>query len=109
MGRPVTRLIRVALLERAHSRCEVCGQQVFRYTWDAHHRQQRSVGGDDQLFNLLLVDRRCHDMVHRDVAWSRTQGWLVDSWGDPLTTSVRLFDGRFTLDGLGGMAPVVVP
>ena len=94
------------ILERAHVRCELCGRRVQPKGWDAHHRKQRSVGGDDQLFNLLVCCRRCHDQVHRNIAGSRAAGWLVDSWADPLTVKVRLFDGWFTLDGLGGLERV---
>ena len=99
-------VVRVLLLTRARNRCELCGQKVEPGRWDPHHRKQTSVGGDDQLFNLLAVCRPCHDRVHADIGRGRVHGWLADSWADPLEVAVDLFDGRYILDGLGGMERV---
>ena len=103
-ARRVPPLIRRLVTTRADGRCEVCGQRERGL--DLHHRMQRSVGGHDEAFNLLAVCRRCHDRIHSGPATSRTAGWLVDSWQDPLEVPVVMRDGTYLLDGMGGLARV---
>lgn len=94
-------VVRTALRQRSGGRCERCGQRAERL--DAHHRMQRSVGGHDELHNLIAVCRACHDHIHADILRAQASGWLLRSWQDSERWPVRLFDGVFRLDGLGGM------
>lgn len=98
--------VRALLLTRARTRCELCGQRIQPGQWDAHHRRQRSVGGNDELHNMLAVCRPCHDRIHADVGRARKAGWLVDSWEDPLGVAVHMHEAVFYLDGLGGLLPL---
>ena len=95
-GVPIATVTRDALRARSQGRCERCGQMADRL--DAHHRQQRSCGGQDVLSNLAHLCRRCHDRVHDMNDYEL--GWLVRSWDIPadvpvlmLTGLVRLCDG----------------
>jgi hypothetical protein len=96
-------MIRAMILERARVRCELHGGQLVPGGYDPHHRKQRSTGGHDEAFNLLAVCRRCHDMIHADMATALRNGWIVPSWGDPANEPVLMHDGRYLLDGLGGL------
>jgi hypothetical protein len=60
---------------------------------DAHHRQQRSVGGKDLVENLVGVHRRCHDKIHQASDLMIKNGWLLSSWQQPATTPIRMWDG----------------
>lgn len=42
-------------------RCIACGKAPPN---DAHHLRTRKSGGGDQLWNLLPLDRRCHQESH---------------------------------------------
>lgn len=40
--------------------CELCGAVAV----DIHHIILKSQGGDDNIDNLIALDRKCHEMVH---------------------------------------------
>lgn len=61
--------VRPALDERCGGACELCGKGLGvlpdgSFVFDAHHRVQRSLGGDDSLENLAALCRPCHRFVH---------------------------------------------
>jgi predicted HNH restriction endonuclease len=43
-------------------KCEIC-KGIFEL--DKHHIQSKSLGGDDQPYNLIGVCPNCHRQVHR--------------------------------------------
>ena len=92
-GVPIPHKVRDALRARSQGRCERCGQMADRL--DAHHRQQRSCGGQDVLSNLVHVDRMCHDRIHDTNDYD--DGWLVRSWDDPRDVPIRLWLGLVRL------------
>jgi 5-methylcytosine-specific restriction endonuclease McrA len=54
-------LLRLAVLLRAHFRCQACGRRV---PLDVHHVVKRSQGGSDfDLDRLVALCRRCHDLT----------------------------------------------
>ena len=46
--------------------CEACGRggRVDKGGFDIHHIIYKSQGGKDEIDNLILLCRRCHDMAH---------------------------------------------
>lgn len=59
--------------------CVVCGGVPT----DLHHRREAGMGGAfPNPENVVPVDRSCHDLIHANQAWSRSEGLLV-SEGDP--------------------------
>lgn len=94
---------RLVLWIRCGGRCERCGRKIPRKGWDAHHRIKQSLGGLEAMSNLTVVDRLCHNAVHRGEG---PTGWLLKSWDDPLEQPILMFDGMRTLDDAGGTTPV---
>lgn len=50
---------------------------------DPHHRKNRSQGGRDDLWTLVLLCRPCHDAIGRMPKWAYARGWLVPRDQDP--------------------------
>ena len=48
--------------------CECCGLKRSVVSLDIHHRCQVSAGGGDERSNLALLDKGCHDALHRIAA-----------------------------------------
>jgi hypothetical protein len=71
------------LWERAHNRCEECGNV---HALEAHHIVPVSEGGTHELENLRLLCSRCHAALH-----SRRRGeeQLGEHGDDPPTSEVR--------------------
>jgi 5-methylcytosine-specific restriction endonuclease McrA len=80
--------VRTALQERANDCCEICGELAN----NAHHRKNRSQGGEDLLSNLLLLcgsgTTGCHGWVTAHPAASYVHGWSVRSYDDPRSVPV---------------------
>jgi hypothetical protein len=78
--------------ERAHGRCELCGQTGT----DWAHRRSRAQGGPWRASNGLLQCRTCH-------AWCESHGGLADAGGwrlvhrddDPAAVPVWLLGGPY--------------
>lgn len=51
----------VRVRERDAGRCRVCGAAGWA---EVHHIRYRSRGGSDDLSNLVLLCKACHDAVH---------------------------------------------
>ena len=53
---------------RYKGKCQKCGYDdtVDGMPFDIHHILHRSKGGSDDLDNLILVCRRCHNTEHRE-------------------------------------------
>lgn len=51
----------VRVRERDAGRCRVCGASGWA---EVHHIRYRSRGGSDELSNLVLLCKACHDAVH---------------------------------------------
>ena len=64
--------IRAAVVAREDGLCAICGQVGT----DVHHRQRRAVGGHE-LWNCVLVCRRCHNYAHGNPVEARSKGWII--------------------------------
>lgn len=89
--------LRAALWTRCGGRCEVSGIPLDRDTFDAHHRQNKGMGGTrrahrDALSNLLALDPIVHNggplSVHGRRGWSQPRGYLLSKL-DPLPPAAR--------------------
>lgn len=58
-GTPIPEETRRQVYERAKARCEYCGKRGQ----EIHHIVYRSDGGDNHINNLILLCRKCHDIV----------------------------------------------
>lgn len=96
--------IRGSLREREDRWCARCG--LVRAT-NAHHRKNRSQGGQDVLSNLLLLcgsgTTGCHGYITEHPAEAYENGWSVRSHQDPADQEV-LYRGTWVLlDDLGNL------
>jgi 5-methylcytosine-specific restriction endonuclease McrA len=85
---------------RAGYRCERCGvhrDQAFGGVLDGHHRKLRSRGGKDELSNLAVLCRECHEWAHRNVLAATGLGYIVPSRADPAVRLMQLYGDRLTL------------
>jgi len=50
-------------------RCEICGRagRVDHGNFDIHHIKPRSQGGGDNIENLVLLCRKCHELAHSNL------------------------------------------
>lgn len=74
--------VRPLLNERAAGCCERCGDPLRLNDdgtsyFEAHHRLERSQGGDDSIENLWAVHPICHQHIHSHPASSRPLGYLL--------------------------------
>ena len=68
------RALRGRLVLTPWARCVVCGDVPC----DLHHRREMGMGGAlSNPRNVVPVCRSCHNRVHDEQAWSRSQGLLV--------------------------------
>lgn len=67
------RKVREAVLRRDRHKCRACQKGG---PLDAHHILRRSLGGKDELNNLVALCRNCHTEVHGHVLIVR---WKQDS------------------------------
>lgn len=96
------------LHERSGHCCEICG----RWANNAHHRKNRSQGGEDTLSNLLLLcgsgTTGCHGYVtarfknsHLWPAVPREKGWTVWPSSEPKEVPVEYRGQLVALDDDG--------
>jgi hypothetical protein len=97
----IRRAQRDKLRERADCRCEICG-------WpgnNAHHRKNRSQGGEDELSNLLLLcgsgTTGCHGWVTSHPAESKRLGLSVWRSDEPEFVPVMYRGSWARLDNVG--------
>jgi hypothetical protein len=92
---------RAKLVERADGRCEMCGFPAN----NAHHRKNRSQGGEDELSNLLLLcgsgTTECHGWVTHHPAESKRLGLSVWRSDEPEFTPVMYRGHWARLDNVG--------
>lgn len=78
----IPKKVREALRERSSGDpqvglCEICGQRAN----NAHHRRNKSQGGQDALTNLLMLcgsgSTGCHGMVTRGPEWAVHRGYTI--------------------------------
>ncbi len=79
-GRAIPHKTLQDLERRAQGRCEIMLAGCAYYGCDPHHRKLRSRGGSNDLGNLLLACRPCHDKVTsprhaEETAHFRTHKW----------------------------------
>jgi hypothetical protein len=88
---PAWEAVRAQVLLRPWAgRCEWCGQ---RPPTDAHHRLLKGQGGRDLPQWLAATDRMCHDFLHLHRVEAVARGFIVDSWNNPETVPMTLWDG----------------
>lgn len=79
---------------RSNNVCERCGR---RRASEAHHRKNRSQGGQWTPANLLHLCTLCHRDVTISPRIAYEQGWAVPSYADPIATPVWLAGWGFVL------------
>lgn len=89
--------LRVQVFARDGGCCVHCGVTLHAAGWECHHRQLRSQGGPDELFNLVALDGTCHRWAHDRRLESEPLGFIVPSHTDPATVPVTRFDGAVIL------------
>lgn len=95
---------RKILYERSNRACEMCDRAR---AVEAHHRKNRSQGGQWSPENLLHLCHSCHAHVGRYRTISFEQGWAVHRDADPATERVWLARrGYVYLDAEGGITPL---
>lgn len=74
--------------------CAICG--VGTQGTDLHHVTYRSAGGSDDPSNLIEIDRRCHEAIHRGdwhIAVTPEATYVLDTAGTVLSTRWNQPDG----------------
>lgn len=96
--------IRQALRERAGGRCEICAEPAN----NAHHRRNKSQGGQDRLANLMLLcgsgTTGCHGEVTEHPGWATLCGYTIQGTVDgdaPETVPVYIRGLRSLLEDDG--------
>lgn len=85
---------------RADYRCERCGKhrdQAFGGVLDGHHRKLRSRGGKDELSNIAVLCRVCHEWVHGHPGTATGLGYIVPSRAVPARRAMQLHDKSWVL------------
>lgn len=89
--------VREAVHDRQRGYCWWCGVPLPE-AWALHHRQLRSQGGTDDVWNFVALHHACHNghrtSVHSQVAQAIERGFIVSSWDDPALVSLRLLGGE---------------
>jgi len=93
VNRTLWEAMKRALWVRARGRCEAC--RSVSGPLDPHHVQKRSQGGDDSLWNLVLLCRPCHQ---RTDAPFQTGRLLVEVVDGPDGRAVPRFQIMFAKD-----------
>lgn len=97
---------------RSGLRCERCGCSTKWGGSQVHHRLPRRAGGTSRVevnspANLLNLCRECHTHIESNRTEAYVNGWLLHEAALPAEERVRLADGWFLLDDLGGRLPYV--
>lgn len=103
--------IRSRLHDRAGGRCEICGLYGAN---NAHHRRNKSQGGQDVLSNLMLLcgsgTTGCHGFVTEHPTDAVVEGWTIQGVvAVPARTEVRVRGVKGLLDDAGGFTRVPAP
>lgn len=100
-------LDREALWERSEGICDWCNRAIHYEAFDAHHRKLRSAGGTWALSNIVAVHSDCHTnqpgSIHMHPALAKSRGFIVPSWGDPVTTPITVLGALWWLRDDGTM------
>lgn len=70
----LSQLKRELYFQRAHGRCEVCGNPVSLGRCHLAHIISRGAGGDDSKENCLIKCIKCHLLVEHGPQWSAKRG-----------------------------------
>lgn len=84
----MNRETREAVHERDRGQCVNCGATDPDSILDVHHIVPRGRGGSDQLSNLALLCRQCHDAAHGEGTAPTVQ---FESTGEMTTDSFKAF------------------
>ena len=81
--------VRAAVRSRSRGRCEIRLPGCSGGAASMHHRLKRRAGVHT-LENILHTCANCHTAspaaLHRNVAWARRVGLIIDSWDGPQAT-----------------------
>jgi hypothetical protein len=101
---------REIVLIRAGGRCEHCGA---RTVLEMSHRIARGMGGTKRSgasahspANLAALCSADHRHVEAYPFWAYSMGLKIRRGGDPLTTPIVMWDGRWLLDDDGLRLPI---
>lgn len=91
------------VLSRAKGYCERCGKSA---DLALHHRKLKSMGGKDEVSNLVAVCHPCHnfatDSIHLNPQKATLRGWMIPTYGDTTQYPLHLADGSIVrLDNEG--------
>jgi len=86
------RKVRAAVLDRDNFTCQRCGKRSGNgKALTAHHIMPRSEGGANDLYNLIALCNRCHDVV--ELAGYRTHAEICSMDDDPVVDNEKpLYD-----------------
>ncbi|WP_296747180.1 RecQ family ATP-dependent DNA helicase [Mesorhizobium sp.] len=98
------REIRLQVLERDNHRCVSCSTPVRSAEADIHHLLPRSMGGTDELSNLITLCDGCHAVHHPNLAGGLARR-IIERWAARLA---RWLDTEGTVsEGVGNFGPVL--
>lgn len=87
---------RKALRKRARDCCERCGRFIKElgpnpHDGSRHHRHKQCQGGNNRLYNLVLVCVKCHRWIHAHEKLAAKEGWLLPC--DTAAAPIKRHDG----------------
>lgn len=92
--------LRELVLARCQGYCEFCGLPLTE-NFALHHRQLKSRGGKDKVFNLIALHHNCHNLgtssVHMNIKLATESGHIVSGHAKPEKTPLRLPNGSFVI------------
>jgi hypothetical protein len=93
-----------AVLKRAGNYCEACGLPGTDFA--LHHRRLKSQGGKDEVWNLIAVHHKCHNLgthsIHMRPKVAIERGQICPSWAEPSEFPLTLSDeSKVLLDNEG--------
>lgn len=96
--------IRLQVLERDNYRCVSCATELKSSEADVHHLLPRSMGGTDELSNLVTLCDGCHAAHHPNLAGGLARR-VIEKWAVRLARWLDT-DGQVS-EGVGNFGPAL--